>query len=102
MELDELKAAWQQLDRRVGEDGDAVGPAVVRAATAAESCADPASQSLRAAMNYANASADPAKTCGGCAFFTRDESLQACGQCTIMSSLVDEGGVCGSWAGLSG
>lgn len=78
-----------------------VGPAVARVA-AVESCADSATESLRASLNYANPSPDAAKTCGGCAFFTRDESLPACGQCTIMSGHVDAGGVCDSWAARSG
>jgi hypothetical protein len=77
-----------------------VGPAASRAA--AESCVDADSESLRTSLNYANPSADPAKACGGCAFFTRDESLPACGQCTIMSSHVDAGGVCDSWAARDG
>ncbi len=77
-----------------------VAPVVSRAA--AESCVDAGSESLRASLNYANPSADPSKTCNGCAFFTRDESLPACGQCTIMSSHVDEGAVCDSWADRGG
>lgn len=67
-------------------------------AGAAESCADSASESLRTSLNYATASPDAARTCGGCAFFTGDESMQACGQCVIMSGHVDEGGICDSWA----
>jgi hypothetical protein len=78
-----------------------VAPTCARA-VAAESCADPASESLRASMNYDAASADPARTCAGCAFYTADASLQACGACTIMSGAVDEGGVCDSWAARSG
>jgi hypothetical protein len=78
-----------------------VGP-VVTCAAAAESCADSATESLRASLNYANPSPDAAKTCGGCAFFSRDESQPACGQCTIMSGQVDAGGVCDSWAARSG
>jgi len=78
-----------------------VAPAGARSA-AAESCVDSGSESLRASMNYANPSPDAAKTCAGCAFYTRDESLPACGQCTIMSSHVDETGICDSWAARSG
>ncbi len=77
-----------------------VAPAAKRAV--AESCVDSGSESLRASLNYANPSADPTKTCGGCAFFTRDEARPGCGQCTIMSSHVDEGGVCDSWAARGG
>jgi len=79
-----------------------VAPAGARTAFAAESCADPASESLRGSMNYAAVSSDPARTCGGCAFYTGEESLPACGACTIMSGHVDEGGVCDSWAARSG
>lgn len=77
-----------------------VAPAATRAA--AETCVDSGSESLRASMNYANPSPDAAKNCAGCAFFTHDESKPACGQCTIMSSHVDETGVCDSWAARSG
>lgn len=79
----------------------AATPLLARAA-AAESCADPASESLRASMNYAAVSADPAKTCNGCAFYASDDSLQSCGHCTIMSGHVDEGAVCDSWAARGG
>lgn len=79
----------------------AVAPFCARA-LAAESCADPASESLRGSMNYAVDSGDPAKTCAGCAFYTADESSPACGLCTIMSGPVDAGGVCDSWAARSG
>lgn len=78
-----------------------IAPAGARSA-AAESCVDSGSESLRASLNYANPSADAARNCRGCAFFTRDDSMPACGQCTIMSSHVDEGGVCDSWAARSG
>ena len=68
------------------------------AAGEAQSCADAGSESLRASLNYAFPSPDAAKTCGGCAFFTADASLEACGACTIMSGHVDETAVCDSWA----
>jgi hypothetical protein len=79
-----------------------VAPSGVRQAAAADSCVDAASESLRTSLNYANPSPDGSRTCAGCAFFTRDESVPACGRCTIMSSPVDAGGVCDSWAGRDG
>lgn len=79
-----------------------VAPACARSVLAAESCADPASESLRSSLNYASVSAEPAKACGGCGFYTNDASKQACGNCVIMSGDVDEAGVCDSWASRSG
>lgn len=79
-----------------------MAPAGARVVLAAESCADPASESLRTSLNYSSVSADAAKACGGCGFYTSDESKQACGNCVIMSGDVDEAGVCDSWAGRGG
>jgi len=76
----------------------AAAPACARTVIAAESCADPASESLRTSLNYGSVSADPSMTCSGCGFFTVDESRQGCGHCVIMSGLVDETAVCDSWA----
>lgn len=75
-----------------------ISPACARIAIAAESCADPGSESLRSSLNYSSPSADPSKACGGCGFYTSDESKQGCGNCVIMSGPVDETGVCDSWA----
>ncbi len=75
-----------------------MAPAGARAVLAAESCSDPASESLRTSLNYSSVSADAAKACGGCGFYTGDESKQGCGNCVIMSGHVDETGVCDSWA----
>ncbi len=75
-----------------------ISPACARIAIAAESCVDPGSESLRASLNYSSVSAEPSKACGGCGFFTGDESKQGCGNCVIMSGPVDETGVCDSWA----
>ena len=79
-----------------------VAPAGVRTALAAESCPDPASESLRTSLNYSSVSAEPSKACGGCGFYTSDESKQGCGNCVIMSGPVDKTGVCDSWAGRGG
>ncbi len=75
-----------------------IAPAGARAGLAAESCTDPASESLRTSLNYSSVSADPSKACVGCGFFASDESKQGCGNCVIMSGQVDETGVCDSWA----
>lgn len=76
----------------------AIAPACARAASSAESCTDTGSESLRTSLNYSSVSADPEKACGGCGFYTGDESRQGCGNCVIMSGPVDETGVCDSWA----
>ena len=80
----------------------AISPACARIASAAESCADPGSESLRTSLNYASVSAEPSRACGGCGFYTSDDSRQGCGNCVIMSGPVDETGVCDSWAGRGG
>lgn len=79
-----------------------IAPAGARPLLAAESCADPASESLRTSLNYSSVSANPSQACGGCSFYTGDESRQACGNCVIMSGPVDETGVCESWARRGG
>jgi hypothetical protein len=54
-------------------------------------------RSRRRAVEYVDASADPAKRCGLCAFFAGDAS--ACGTCQILSGgPVSAGGVCASFA----
>ncbi len=75
-----------------------LAPACARIALSAESCTDSGSESLRTSLNYSSVSADPAKACGGCGFYTSDESRQGCGNCVIMSGHVDQTGVCDSWA----
>jgi hypothetical protein len=75
-----------------------ISPACARVAISAESCADPGSESLRTSLNYSSVSAEPSKACGGCGFYTSDETKQGCGNCVIMSGPVDETGVCDSWA----
>lgn len=76
----------------------AVAPHLVRQARAADSCVDPASESLRNSLHYASATPNAAQPCSGCSFFTHDESKRACGNCMIMSGPVDEKGHCDSWA----
>jgi len=94
------RAAIRQLLQSIA--ALAIVPAGARTVLAAESCTDPASESLRTSLNYASVSAEPSKACGGCGFYTSDESKQACGNCVIMSGHVDETGVCDSWAGRGG
>ena len=43
-------------------------------------------------------SADPAKVCGGCEFFTADASGSACGDCKILTGSANTLGYCDSWA----
>ncbi len=76
----------------------ALAPAVALRARAADSCVDPASESLRGSLHYAAPSPTPNQTCSVCSFFTRDEHKAGCGQCTIMSGPVDEKGHCDSWS----
>lgn len=64
----------------------------------AESCVDPASESLRSSLHYSSASPKPSEICSGCGFFTADGGKPACGNCQIMSGPVDEKGHCDSWA----
>jgi hypothetical protein len=76
----------------------AVAPRMIPRATAADSCVDPASESLRNSLHYDRPTPNPAQPCSACGFFTRDGSKPACGNCMIMSGPVDENGHCDSWA----
>jgi len=68
----------------------------------AEACYDPAKlaftqKSRRRALGYIEASNDPARRCGGCAFFTG--TTAGCGTCQMLSAgPVDAAGVCNSFA----
>lgn len=68
----------------------------------AATCYDPAKlpftqKSRRRALGYVDASKDPARRCGGCAFFTG--TAAGCGTCQMLSAgPVDAGGVCNSFA----
>lgn len=75
-----------------------LAPALVPLAHAAGSCVDSASESLRSSLNYLPVAADPAKACGGCAFFKAEAAGAACGACEIMSGPVDRSGTCDSWS----
>lgn len=75
----------------------AVGSA--RAQTAA--CYDPAALPLsqknrRRSLGYVEASADPAKRCAGCTFFTA--AAAGCGTCGLLNGPVNAGALCNSFA----
>ena len=74
------------------------GIAFARAVRAADACAGPDTESLRASLNYANPGADAAATCAHCAFFTADPAGLACGACKIMGGAVDSTGHCDSFS----
>lgn len=66
-------------------------------------CADPkamsaAEKGLREGQHYVEASPDPSRTCGGCAFFTAGNTSEACGQCQIFSGPANRHGHCDAWA----
>ena len=73
-------------------------PRIVLTARAADSCVDPASESLRSSLRYASTTPKTDEPCKRCAFFTADAARTACGNCQIMSGPVDEKGHCDSWA----
>jgi hypothetical protein len=79
----------------------AVAPHMIRVARAADSCVEPASESLRKSLNYASVTPNASQPCNACGFFTRDESKPACGNCMIMNGPVDNNGHCDSWAARS-
>ncbi|HET9388637.1 MAG TPA: high-potential iron-sulfur protein [Steroidobacteraceae bacterium] len=80
----------------------AVAPRLIPRAVAAESCVDPASESLRSSLHYASTAPNPKQSCGACGFFTGDQSKPGCGNCQIMSGPVDQTGHCDSWSARSG
>ena len=73
-------------------------PLVARQARAADSCVNPASESLRKSLHYAEKAADPAQPCKACGFFAPQDDKPACGNCMIMSGPVDATGHCDSWS----
>jgi hypothetical protein len=99
-----LSAAARRATTRRGLLMLALGaPAAAYAASAAAqgACVDldalPSGQkSMRAALNFKLASDDPARRCGGCAFYTAAQG--DCGKCAIFSGPVPAQGRCDSWA----
>jgi hypothetical protein len=79
----------------------AVAPRIIGTSQGAQSCVDPASESLRTSLHYASVSPKADEPCKGCGFFTPDGSQPACGNCQIMSGPVDATGHCDSWAARS-
>ena len=65
-------------------------------ANAAVSCSDPASESLRASLNYKDSAPSPGQSCSACTFFTAG-AKPSCGNCTIMNDQVNPKGHCDSW-----
>lgn len=67
-------------------------------------CYDPAALSLsqkrqRRGIGYVEPSADPAKHCGGCAFFTATSGASGCGTCQLLGGgPVNATAVCNSYA----
>ena len=74
------------------------GAALPRIVAAAGSCVDPASESLRGSLHYANPSQVANQSCSACGFFTPDAAKGGCGNCVIMSGPVDATGRCDSWS----
>lgn len=72
-------------------------------ATQNAACYDPAAlpfsqKSRRRSIGYVEASADPRKSCGACAFFTAG-TLASCGSCQLLSAgPVNAAAVCNSFA----
>lgn len=73
-------------------------------ASARGGCADPdalspSENSLRTANHYVEKSADAAKTCAGCTFFTAATDGGPCGTCQIFTGgPANPQGYCDSWA----
>ena len=74
----------------------ALVPIAARHAKAAAMCAEPASQSLRDSLHYAEATPNAAQPCSACGFFSAGDG--GCGSCTIMSGPVNAHGHCDSWS----
>jgi hypothetical protein len=101
---------------RIGLTAATAGSAVLtltacgknQAGADAAACADPndmspSDTSLRQANAYVEKSANSAKTCGGCTFFTAAADGGACGTCQIFTGApANRGGFCNSWAAKPG
>ena len=69
------------------------------AACASPETLSPSDQSLRQANHYVEKSADAAKTCAGCSFYTAAADGSSCGTCQIYTGgPANAGGYCDSWA----
>lgn len=77
----------------------AMFPLFAQRARSAESCINPASDSLRASLHYTDPSPEPEKSCGMCGFFMTDQqSKMSCGNCQIMAGPVHATSRCDSWS----
>ena len=66
-------------------------------------CSDPqqlteSEMSMRASLQYTDQTRDPAKACGGCAYFHRAADTADCGNCQILNGPVPVKGHCTSWS----
>lgn len=52
----------------------------------------------RAALNYVDASPNPAQLCTNCRFYNRPEGGSPCGGCQLFAGPVAPSGWCSSWA----
>lgn len=52
---------------------------------------------VRTSFAYTEASQDPSKVCGGCAFF-HAAADQTCGECELLKGPVNRAGHCTSWS----
>ena len=58
-------------------------------------------QSMRNTLGYADVSPNPQQVCGGCMYFTSQESGEDCGSCVLLPGQVNSGGRCNSWSAMS-
>ena len=56
-----------------------------------------AEKSMRTTLQYSDVSADPSKTCDGCALYTQGPAGK-CGGCTLLKGPIHPKGTCTSWA----
>lgn len=74
-----------------------IGRARAQTATCYDPAALPLSQkNRRRSLGYVEVSADPAKRCAGCVFFTA--GADGCGTCGLLNGPVSAGAVCASFA----
>ncbi len=58
----------------------------------------PDERAKRGQFNYSETSADPARKCANCTFFTAGATADACGPCTLGLGAVNPLGTCDSFA----
>lgn len=72
------------------------GQAMAQAACVPETLSA-AQQSMRKSLGFKLSSDNPARTCGGCAFYS-GVGEASCGRCQLLNGPVPPTGVCSSWA----